>query len=117
MIKLELIQGNIEIKDIKNKKNILPQNQKKLETPANYHYIIRTIGESWVILNIDGKDIVLRPKSQLRLADKATGRVRSKSHEAKLWIGKQWASISSFFGDERDEQDGDVSNAVAGVRG
>lgn len=118
MIIFELVQGKVEIEDRNNKTVRVVTNKMKVETPPKYHFLIRTIGESWAIINMNKSDFVLRPGSQLRLADdKTIGEInRNSKSEVKLFFGKKWASIMSMLGNE-EQNENEGGNAVAGVRG
>lgn len=65
----------------------------------------------------DGSVLRLGQSSKLRLKMAKTQGKRRKKVKARLFIGRVWASVTSFFGGKDNDFEVETDNAVAGVRG
>ena len=111
MIKLELVQGSVEIQNKLHLNCILPRKGLELDTSKDFHYAVKSGQDSWAIIRSDGKDIVLRPNSVLQLTNiKSKLNKGSLSKSAKLVVGKIWASMG---GPSED----DSAGGGGGIRG
>ena len=66
----------------------------------------------------DGSTLRLGANSEVRL-DKLSFNKKKKKRKvrAKLFVGRVWAKVSGWFGDDEDNFEVTTANAVAGVRG
>lgn len=117
MVRIEMSMGDVTIQKGKNKESVRPaKNKEVLDTNAGYFYVIRCGNDSWAVISIDGKDVVVRPKAILSLTDNKTDARLNGNSSAKSFFGKKWASITTALGSD-DKGETETGNAVAGVRG
>jgi hypothetical protein len=117
MIRFELVQGQVQVQDAVKNKIETARNKMELSTDAEYSYTVRTLdADSWAIINVSGRDLVLRPGSRMRIvSDALKGKVASSNANSFInFTGKIWMKIEQLIGGEEIPDSG---NAVAGVRG
>jgi hypothetical protein len=110
-----MVQGKV---DLINKIDLsvkLVRNRMDIDTSSKeYHYVLKSGDDSWAIITIDGKDIVLKPNSELSLTNsKLRSRLQpSFSKSVKTFAGKVWAGMG--MEPEKDELTGGGGGGVRG---
>ena len=114
MIKIRMVQGQVFLYDVKNKKRNRALNEMKLLETPNFHYELISGEDSRAIVEINDNTtnlIHLGPESILKISKN-----RQKKSTYRLFFGKMWCSITDFIGTDPSTSK-EVGNAVIGVRG
>ncbi len=120
MIKLEIVQGEVEFTDMIKNRTELARNGMNIDDTGDHHYRFRSKEKSQANIIINGSCINLKPNSELNLTNMKD---RVKTHPAcqgaKLIIGKIWAKVTQLTGsqDKEWEKENQAPNAVVGIRG
>lgn len=108
-----MVQGQVDLINKIDLSTKLVRNRMEIDTSKEYHYVLKSGDDSWAIITIDGKDIVLKPNSELSLTNSKTrSRLQpSFSKSVKTLVGKVWAGMGG-----EPEKD-DYTGSGGGVRG
>jgi hypothetical protein len=120
MIKIEIVQGEVEFTDVQTSRKMLARNNMEISDSSNYHYRFTSHDKSRANILIHGKCLNLEPNSEINITN-IEARVKSNPscQGARLLIGKIWYKLLKLAGtqDKEWEKETHSPNAVSGVRG
>ena len=112
MITLEIIQGQVEVRNLITMYSELARNKMELDTSKEFHYMLKSYKDSYATIIIDGKKIYLDPNSEFTITNNKDRNKVKHSSTARYVVGKIWA----WMGGPTDYDSSEVFGG-GGVRG